>query len=126
MLAIDQETVVNVVRLLGSTTAVPTTTGPGGSSTATVTRVATNVASVQLLAANANRRGATIHNNTLLVSNLFVKLGTTAAIGAGAESFTVRLAPMAYYEVPYGYTGRIDGIWDAADANGEALITELT
>jgi hypothetical protein len=30
----------------------------------------------------------------------------------------------AYYEVPFGYTGRIDGIW--ASANGNARVTEMT
>ena len=126
MLSIDQETIVNLVRVLGSTTAVPTTSGPGGSATATVTRVAVNAANVTLLAANANRRGATIFNNSPGGANLFAKFGTTANIGAGTESYTVKIANGGYYEVPFGYTGKIDGIWDAADANGEALITELT
>lgn len=123
---VKSETLVNVKTILGSTTTVPTTSGPGGSATGTTTRVPVNVANVTLLAANALRRGATIFNNTAVATNLFVKLGATANIGAGTESFTVRLAPNAYLEVPGGYTGQIDGIWDVADANGEALITELT
>lgn len=113
-----------VVRVAG---VVSTTTGTGGAATSAVTRVAVNVANVTLLAANANRKGATIENNSA-ASNLFLKLGATANIGAGTESFTAVLGAgvRAYYEVPAGYTGIIDGIWDAADAAGEALITELT
>lgn len=101
-----------------------TTPGIGLADTSAVTRVATAIVNTTLLAANASRIQATIYNNS--GSNLFLKLGATANIGAGTESFTVRLVPDAFYEVPGGYTGIIDGIWDAADANGEALITELT
>jgi hypothetical protein len=50
-----------------------------------------------------------------------VKLGTTAS----ATSFTKKMAVGEYWEVPFGYTGRIDGIW-ANDASGAARITEIT
>jgi hypothetical protein len=89
------------------------------SATATVTSVADAATSATLLAANAARLGATIFNDSTV--DLYVKLGTTAS----ATSFTVKLTPGAYYEVPYRYTGRIDGIW-ASDASGSARITELT
>lgn len=101
-----------------------TTGGSGGASTSVVARVATNVANVTLQAVNAGRIGWAIQNNA--TTNLFVKLGAGANIGAGTESFTVRMVPNAYYELPFGYTGIIDGIWDGADATGEALVTELT
>jgi hypothetical protein len=46
-----------------------------------------------------------------------------------ASSYTIALAPMgsvgSYYEVPFGYTGIIDGIW-SADSTGSARITEWT
>jgi hypothetical protein len=73
---------------------------------------------VSLLVANAARLGATIYNDG--TANLFVKLGTTAS----TTSFTVRVLSQGYYEVPFGYTGAIDGIWSVA--NGSARITELT
>jgi epidermal growth factor receptor substrate 15 len=88
------------------------------SSTPTSTSVAGNASSVQLLAANASRRGATLFNDSTAV--MYVKLGTTAS----ATSFTVRLLANAYYEVPFSYNGRIDGIW--VSATGNCRLTELT
>jgi hypothetical protein len=49
-----------------------------------------------------------------------VKFGATAA----TTSYTVKMVGGAYYEVPFGYTGVIDGIWDSA--TGAARMTELT
>ena len=88
--------------------------------TSAVTAVADNAASVTLLAANANRLGASIENDSSAV--LYVKFGTTAS----ATDYTVRMVQYAYYEVPFGYTGRIDGIWATDPADGAARITELT
>jgi len=88
------------------------------SSTATLTNVAGSASSVTLLSANANRLGATIVNDSSAI--LYVKFGTTAS----STSYTVRMTLNAYYEVPFGYTGRIDGIWTVAAGN--ARITELT
>lgn len=89
------------------------------SSTSSVTSVAQNAASVTLLALNANRLGATIVNDA--VSILYAKLGATAS----TASYTVRMRPYDYFEVPFGYTGIIDGIWAAA-GGGNARLTELT
>lgn len=86
--------------------------------TATLSNVASSATSVTLLAANTGRLAAQIYNDSTQV--LYVKFGTTAS----ATSFTVPLASNTYYEVPGGYTGRIDGIW--ASAAGNARITELT
>lgn len=121
----NNRTLVALEEAFGSTSGVPTVPGPGGSTTATVTRTAVSTTNVTLKAANTARRALTIYNNSA-VSNLFLKLGATAVITAGSESFTVRLVPGAYYEVPGGYTGIVDGIWDVADAVGEALVTEIT
>ena len=92
---------------------------PTQPTTGTTTSVASNVANVTLLAANANRKGAMITNDGS--NNLFLKLGATAS----STSFTAKLIAGAYYELPYPvYTGVIDGIWDVA--TGSARITELT
>lgn len=91
----------------------------GRSATATTTSVADTAVSTTLLASNANRLGATIYNDSTVA--LYLKLGATASL----TSFTVKMAADGYYEVPFGYTGIIDGIW-ASDASGSARIVELT
>lgn len=92
-------------------------------STATLSNVAASATSVTLLSANAARIGAQITNDSSVV--VYIKFGTTAS----TTSYTVSLAgaasaPFSYYEVPAGYTGRIDAIW--ASATGNARITEIT
>jgi len=95
-----------------------TTTAPT-SATSTNTTVARNAASVTILAANASRKGATIYNDS--VANLFIKF----AAAATTASFTTRLTSDTYYEIPFGYTGIVSGIWASAGA-GNALMSELT
>jgi hypothetical protein len=108
----SQQISVPVVNPNGSSIGVVTSTTP------TVTSVPSSASSVQLLASNTSRKGATIANDSTQV--LYIKLGTTAT----TSSYTIKLNTDDYYEVPFGYTGRIDGIW--ASANGNARITELT
>lgn len=98
--------------------AVQTTTGVSAASTATLTNVASSASSVTVLAANTSREGATVYNDSTQV--LYLKMGATAS----ATSYTVQLASNAYYEVPFGYNGKLDGLW--ASANGSARVTELT
>lgn len=88
------------------------------SATPTVTSVAGNTSSVTVLAANANRLGATIQNNTS--KTLYLKFGSTAS----TSSHTVVIVKDAYYEVPFNYTGLLSGIWDSG-VSGNALITEI-
>lgn len=94
--------------------------GDGGVNTATITSVNSGTSSVTLLAANTARYGATITNtdaNPLLVC---MSGGT-----ASATNYSVKLSTDAYFEVPYGYTGLITGIW-TGDGAGVALVTEYT
>jgi galactitol-specific phosphotransferase system IIB component len=92
-------------------------TGTGSSVTASTT-VGT------LLASNANRIGATIFNDS--TSKLYLALHSGAAITATAPAaaHTIQIPAGGYYEVPFGYTGIITGLWAAA--NGAARVTELT
>ena len=85
---------------------------------ATVASVAAAVADTTLLAANASRMGASVFNASTAI--LYLNLGT----GASAASYTVRMTPNAYYEIPFGYSGQINGYWAAA--NGAALVTQVT
>lgn len=108
-------------RLLVNTTGDPTATPTGGqSATATTSAVADSAASVQLLAANTSRKGATITNDSTAV--LFVKCGTTAT----TTDYTVQVNSGQYWECPFSYTGRIDGIWATDPNTGAARITEFT
>ncbi len=88
------------------------------STVSAVTSVASSASNVTILALNAQRRGATICNDSTAI--LYLKLGATAS----TSSFTVKMLADAYYEVPAQYTGIIDGIW--ASANGNARVTEIT
>jgi hypothetical protein len=47
-------------------------------------------------------------------------MGTTAS----TTDFAVKINSGGYFEVPYGYNGRIDGIWVAA--SGNARVVEYT
>ena len=88
-------------------------------STSTTSSVPFSLTNVNLLASNAMRLGATIYNESSS-GFLYVKLGAVSS----ATSYTIRLLPLDYYEIPFGYTGQIDAIWTSA--NGTARIDELT
>lgn len=89
--------------------------------TSVVTRVDDSATNVTLKAANANRRGLYIFNDSDQI--LYIKFGATATI----TDFTVKVAAGGFYEMPPGpvYTGIVDGIW-AAGSTGAAQVTELT
>ncbi len=89
------------------------------SANAVLSSVASNVASVTLLAANQPRKGAYIFNDG--TANLFVAYAAVAS----ATAFSVKIPAGSFWEMPTSpiYTGIITGIWDVA--NGSARITEL-
>lgn len=84
--------------------------------TATLANVAGSAVSVTLLAANPERIGALIVNDS--TETLYVKYGATAS----ATSYTTKLGPQQQHEVRPGYTGLLDGLWTAAA--GAARVTE--
>ena len=99
----------------------PVSVTPTRPANASVTSVAASASNVTLLAANANRFGATIYNDANRA--VFVKLGATAS----STSFTVRMASDDLFEVPFAYTGRIDAIWASGGGlAGSARVTEVT
>lgn len=90
-------------------------------STATLANVASSITSVTLLAANADRLGTVIENESTAV--LYVKFGSTAS----ATSYTYLVAANTRLDLRSAsieYTGIITGIWAAA--NGNARVTELS
>jgi hypothetical protein len=74
--------------------------------------------STSILASNANRLGATIYNEGSAIC--YMKLGSTAS----TTSYTLQIASGGYYEIPFGYTGAIDGITSSGTA--QLRVTELT
>jgi len=92
------------------------------STTATESGVAASASSVTILASNTARKGASVVNDAGSVA-LHLRLSATAATAASG-GYTVALLAGGYYEVPFGYTGAIVGIWDAA--TGFCNVTEMT
>jgi hypothetical protein len=82
--------------------------------------VAQNAADVLLLAENTQRLGATFFNDATVT--LYLLLGTSAS---STTNYTVQVLAKGYYEVPYGYTGQVRGIWASA-GSGAARVDELT
>ena len=82
-------------------------------------QVAQSTASVVVAIENTTRLGCTIHNDT--AATMYLILGKEAA---ASTNFTVAMSSQAYYEVPYGYTGEIRGLWSGS-GTGAARVTEL-
>lgn len=113
----------------GGTEGIPGSTAKGllvnpsnqTSTAAAVTSVNDQATNIQLLAANANRKGVLLHNNS--PSTLYIKYGGTASIAAGGWS--VKIPADAYWEMPMPVnTEALHGIW-SSDSTGYAQITEL-
>lgn len=80
--------------------------------------VAASLTNTTLLSSNGTRLGATVFNDSSAI--LYLKLGPAASL----SDFTIKVFPLSYYEVPFGFTGQIDGFW--VTATGSARIGELT
>lgn len=96
---------------------------PQKSGTGTPTQVASSATAVTILASNAARLGGSVVNDSTAILYLILSATTpTTAV------YTVALAAKgtvgSYYEIPFGYTGIIQGIW--ATANGNAVVTQYT
>ena len=89
-------------------------------STATQTNPNLSTTSATLLAANAARRSATVFNNSSLT--IFIRFSTLAA---SATTFTVKLLPQDYYEVPGGYSGAITAVTESGSTNA-VQVTQIT
>lgn len=89
------------------------------SATGTQTSVASSATDVTILASNANRLGAMVYNDSTQILYLLQGSGTSSN-----TNYSVQLVAGAYYEVPFGYTGVLKGLW--ASANGNARVTENT
>lgn len=91
--------------------------------TGTISSVGDATSSTTILAANADRKGALIYNDS--AATLYLALSDTTA---STTNFSVKLITGALYELPHSggcYTGKIVGIW-ASDAGGAARVTEFS
>lgn len=94
---------------------------PASSDLCAFTTVPSAAVSTPLLAINLRRKGGSIFNTD--ANALCIRMdGGTATITTG---FNVRLIQNAYFEIPFGYTGAITGIWEV-DGAGAANIAEYT
>lgn len=90
------------------------------STTPSNTIFTSSLVNATFLASNSSRLGAMFTNDDGSGGSVYLKFGSTASTG----SYTVKIKPGSYYEVPFSYVGRIDGIWDSSP--GSLFITELT
>lgn len=102
----------------------PTNVGFSQLSSTTVIRstvaAPANITAAQVLVlANPDRKGLTLWNDSL--GNVYVEFGSVAPT---TTEYTVKIAPGGYYELPYLYTGQIQGLWDAAGGTG-VLVREF-
>lgn len=89
------------------------------SSTSNHTVVASAAVAGPILAANPSRLGATIFNRS--TKTLYILLDDTGVVSA--TNFTVQVLANQYYELPFNYTGIVNGIWAAV--NGDAQVEEF-
>ena len=129
----NTQTAINIINSAGWSVVVSNTSPVAISNTANwiiytidsrptgtaITLVLSTAGQVLLLASNANRRAASIYNQS--TNPLYMRLGSSVS----ATTYTLMIVSSGYYEIQNPvYTGIITGIWSAA--NGQAVITEGT
>jgi hypothetical protein len=81
--------------------------------------VNSSASSVEILAADKNRNGFTLYNDSTAILYLLLSDGT-----ASTTVYTTQVAANGgFFEAPYNYRGAVNGIW--AVANGAARVTEF-
>lgn len=93
-------------------------TRPGLAEISDVVQVASSATVVTLSADSEAAVGRAVFNDSTAI--LTLKLG----LGASTSSMTVKIPAAGHYEVPFGYTGPISGLWAAA--NGNAYVTTIS
>lgn len=86
-----------------------------------VSAAAASATSKLILAANPDRLGALILNNTSTM--LFVSCSSGPA---SLTLYSMSIPAGESWQVPFGYTGSIHGIWNMVSDAGGAMVTELT
>jgi len=94
-------------------------TGIGPASSNTTANITISTSPQTLLSINASRKGATIFNNSDTATT-YVNFGNTVS----NTDFIVAMAPKSYYEVPFGFTGKIVAV--SSVASGFLTVSEMT
>lgn len=107
-------------RLIGSGGGVAPPTGDNAVNTGTSTQVASLGTLQTILAANTARYGGSVYNDD--ANGLYLLLGAGTVT---TSVYTVLIPSGGYFEIPYGFTGVLTGLW-GADGAGSARVTEYT
>lgn len=86
--------------------------------TAAHTNVTSSASSVTVVSSNTSRLGVAIFNDS--TATLYISLSSAAS----TTNYLVQIGASQYYELPFGWTGLVNGIWSAA--NGFARVTEFS
>ena len=89
--------------------------------TATRTQVADTATNTTILAANPNRVGGSIYNDSTAV--LYLGEGT---VDVTTTNYTAQVPPNGLYEIPLNFTGAYEGLWASDPNTGGAKVTERT
>lgn len=88
----------------------------------TITSIGISNSDTLLLAANSNRRGAIIYNDT---TSAILRIGLSISTVTNTN-FSVQLSAGGFFEVPSGYVGMVRGLWSVTEGgNSGARITEF-
>ena len=87
-----------------------TSFGGVSSSAPSNSSVSVTTSNTTVSSSNTNQKGLTIYNESGAIA--YIKLGSTAS----TSSYSIQIAIGGYYEVPFGYTGNIDGITSSGTA----------
>lgn len=117
-LTADSELTVVDAKVLDKLTAIASALNANKGSGSAVTKTAATTGDAQLLALNANRRGASVFNDSTAI--LYLLLADAVATN---DNYSVQVEAGGYYELPAGYTGKVKATW--ANANGAARVTEF-
>lgn len=101
--------------------AVTASTRDIGASVTVVSSAEANTTNFTLLTTNVNRKTATFFKEG--GNSCFLKLGSAAS----STSFTVKMTTNGgYYELPHGYTGQVDIIFNTAAGGNKLHVTEIS
>lgn len=92
------------------------------STNGTITSVTAVNTDTLLLPPNVNRRGVFLYNDT---TSAVLKIGFSNTT-VTSTNFSVQLSSGGVFEIPFGYTGELRGLWSVNEPTGAVRITELT